>query len=521
MKHTGPSRPRRYGARCAALLAAALLAATPATTAHAAPAAPDPTRAEIYRALRLDQEPADYVILVDTSGSMTQEGRYNTVRSTLRPFLDGLTPEDHVALFTFDSRTEARYVGEAGDTSKIIAALPGSPDPDGDTDIGAALDAALKEVARDDASPVASIVLLTDGEHRPAAHSRYPKASGPAWNDLNERAESVAGHTELAGYAIPLGGGATGAGLLGNVVPDTTVLRPDGIQDLGAYLSRAGDRTRARKAARLLAPDIGKGVTATWQNDGETDLSDGSATAKLTLRSTTARLPLTVTGLHASVTDPDLTVRRLPDHLTLEPGASRTYEIELSGRPQAGALPYRRTEHTRATLRLTGKVTSAWQRPLAPDVRLKTPQSVRVAKAELPLRATVGSTAFLPALAAALVLIAGAGWLAWRRVSRPPLRGVLLLSTPFGGPLPERIVLQGRRMTLRPVSTGGHGTLHGRRRSTGEGPRVDLHIRFTPDGSEARTTNAVCGPGGEVVVGGVSFTYLGEHGRVPAEGRPG
>ncbi|WP_224756594.1 vWA domain-containing protein [Streptomyces sp. col6] len=520
-----PARPHGRGLvrPCAALLAAAFLAALPAAPAQAAPAAPGPTRAEIYRSLELDREPADYVILVDTSGSMTKEGRYNTVRSTLRPFLDGLTAEDHVALFTFDSRTEARYVGAAGDTSKIIASLPGTPTPDGDTDIGAALDAALKEVARDDAAPVASVVLLTDGEHRPAAHSRYPKASGPAWDALGKRARTAAGRTELAGYAIPLGGGATGAGLLADVVPDTTVLRPKGIQDLGAYLARAGDRTRARKAARLLAPDTGKGVTATWEDGGALDLGDGSATRKLTLRSTTAHVPLTVSGLRASVTGPDLTVEGLPGQLALEPGESKTYALTLHGRLSAGWLPYRRTEDASATLHLAGRVTSSWQQPLAPDIKLKTPPAVRVQKAEVPLRASVGSAAFLPLLAAVVVLAVLAGWLAWRRVNRPPLRGVLLLATPFGGPLPERIELRGRMMALRPVSTGGRGTVHGRRRSTGEGPRTELHIRFSPDGTAARESGAVCAPGGEVVVGGVSFTHLAEPARAqaPAAGWPG
>lgn len=518
MNHTAPARSLR---RCAALLTAVLLAALPAAPAQAAPAAPGPTRAEIYRALDLDREPADYAILVDTSGSMTKEGRYNTVRATLRPFLDGLTPEDHVALFTFDSRTEARYVGPAGDTSKIIGSLPGAPTKDGDTDIGAALDAALKEVARDDASPVASVVLLTDGEHRPAARSRYPKASGPAWDALAKRAKGVAGRTELAGYAIPLGGGATGAGLLANVVPDTTVLRPDGIQDLGAYLARAGDRTRARKAARLLAPDTGKGVTAAWQDGDALDLGDGSATRKLTLRSATTHVPLTVTGLRASVTGPDLTVTGLPDRLTLEPGESKTYTLRLRGRLTGGALPYRHTETARAAFHLAGRVTSTWQRPLAPDIRLKTPAAIRLQRTDLPLRADVGSAAFLPALAAGLVLLVLAGWLIWRRTNRPPLRGVLLLATPFGGPLPERIELRGRRMTLRPASAGGRGTVHGRRRSTREGPRTDLRIRFSPDGTAARESGAVCAPGAEVVVSGVSFTYLDAPGHAPAPGWPG
>ncbi|WP_433893200.1 vWA domain-containing protein [Streptomyces sp. CA-111067] len=524
MKHTVRPRALRGVRDFAAVLGAALLA-VPALAAGPAQAAPadtaHPTRAEIYQALELGQEPADYAILVDTSGSMKQNGRYDTVRATLRPFLDGLTPQDHVELVTFDSSPHIQYIGSAGDTDAIMSHLPAQPNPHGATDIGAALDKALTELERDDASPVASIVLLTDGEQDPAPGSRYPTSSGPSWTALQHRADAIGDHAQLAGYALPLGSGASGADLLGHVVSDTTELRPKNIQDLGGYLARAGDRTRARQAALLLAGDKGKGLDASWSNGGRTDLTDGTATARLTLRSTTSRVPLTVTGLRASVTDPSIAVGGLPGQVTLQPGKSKTYTVRLTGKLPAGPIPYRRTENKDAVLRLAGRVGSAWEQPLAPDVKLSVPRQIQVTGPAVPLRATVGSAVLLPAVLGGLVLVLLAGWLLWRRSRRPLLTGALLVARALGDQEPERIALRGRHLRLRPETVGGAGRVRGRRRSTDRVASVDLLIRYSPDGSSGRESTATCVPGGHVVINGVRFQHQPAPvaGRVPVGGR--
>lgn len=531
MTHPSPRWARRLRRSGALALSAALLAALP-LTAHPAAAAgaagrapaddPAPTRADVYRALHLEQEPADYVILVDTSGSMTEDGRYDTVVSTLHPFLAGLTPKDHVALFTFDSRPEARYIGSAGDPDAIIAHLPAGPDPSGSTDIGAALDSALTELERDDASPVASVVLLTDGKQEPPDSSRYP--ADPAkgdWPQLHDRAGKVAAHHELAGYALPLGSGASGADLLGAVVPHTAVLRPDSIQNLGAYLARAGDRTRARQAGRLLAPDDGKGVTARWEG-GTADVTGGSAGGRITLTSQTGRLPLTVTGLHASLAGSPVTVSGLPDRVVLQPGRSVSYQVTLHGTLPAGFLPYRTGKDEDARLRLSGTVGSPWAQPLAPDVALHVPGRVAVDADTVPLHAEVGSAAFLPGAAGAVVLLALLGWLWWRRVNRPPMTGTLVVARVFGEQLPDRVALAGRRpLRLDPPGAGGRGTVHGRRRRKDGAARTELVVRYTPDGTSARESGATCEPGGQVVVGGVQFTHVPARetsGRTPEPG---
>ncbi|MEU4494148.1 vWA domain-containing protein [Streptomyces sp. NPDC023998] len=512
MKHPISARALRSVSAfrmCAAVLAAAVLSAGP-VTAHAAPAADGPSRAEVYTALGLDDQPADYAILVDTSWSMRKDGRYETVRSTLRPFLESLSPKDHVALVAFDTRPDPRYIGPADDTDEIMSKVPPGPTPEGATDIGAALETALTELERSDASEIASIVLVTDGSHQPGSGTRYPESTGEAWTALRKRATDIGKRTELAGYALPLGTGASGADLLDDVVPNTTVLRPDSVKGLGAYLQRAGDRTRARKAQLLLAKDQGKGVTAAWQDGDRLDLTDGSATARLTLRSTTSRLPLTVTGLKASVGDPAVALSGLPSQLTLKPGESRSFDVRLRGGLPDGMFPYRRTENAEGTLLVSGRVASPWEQALAPTVRLKVAERVRVPEPAVPLRDTVGSPVLLPAVIGAVLLIALIGWLLWRRTHRPRLRGELLLVPAFEDRIPDRIELRGRRMRLQPHSVGGRGQVHGRRRVADGESQVHLLIRYTPDGSSARESDATCRPGSHVVVNGVSFTYVPE-----------
>src|SRR5258705_8124014 len=78
--HSIPPLPRMRLALSALLVA---VCAVLALTTGPALADPAPTREDIYRQLGVDAVPADYVILVDTSGSMSVDGRYNNVRGVL------------------------------------------------------------------------------------------------------------------------------------------------------------------------------------------------------------------------------------------------------------------------------------------------------------------------------------------------------------------------------------------------------------------------------------------------------
>ncbi|MET7848391.1 vWA domain-containing protein [Streptomyces avermitilis] len=505
----------RAVAGLAALVLTALAAAAAGTTPAVARPAADPARAgstpsrsEIYSELGLDQVPADYVILVDVSGSMMSKGRYSSVRAALLPFLTGLSPRDYVALFTFGNKAETVYLGHPSDPKGIIGKLPAKAGPSGvQTDIGAALDRGLTELERPDAAEVGSVVMFTDGKHDPPKSSKYPKSDGPAWDALRDRSDELADGHELAAYSLPLATDETGTAQLARVIPNTTELRPDSVQNLAEYLGRATERSRARKAGRLIAEDAGKGVTATLAHTGALDLDNGGATAKLTLTATTKRLPLTVTGLRAILDGQPLTVTGLPDQVSLKPGAARQFDVQVRGEPDAGWPPGRRTWEEEIGLTVHGKVATPWAATLD-DVKFDVPAAVDGPAKGLRLRAEVGSPLTLPLLigvplAALLVVL-----LLWLRQNRAVLSGVLVLSPALGDGPQDHIALRGRQLALVPPQIGGSGRVYGRRFRAADGLRgIALHLRYSPDGTPARSADAVCRPGEEVVINGIRFAY--------------
>ncbi|MEU9573193.1 vWA domain-containing protein [Streptomyces massasporeus] len=506
---------RRAAAGLAALVLTAVSALVSGTDPAAARASADPARAgsapsrsEIYSELGLDKVPADYVVLVDVSGSMLDKGRYSSVRSALLPFLKGLSRQDYVALLTFGDKAETVYLGHPSDPKGIIGKLPSQAGPSSvRTDIGAALDRGLTELERPDAADVGSVVMFTDGKHEPPEGSRYPQSEGPAWNALRDRAEKLDRSRELSAYSLPLATDESGTAQLARAVPDTTELRPDSVENLAEYLGRAAERARARKAARLIAQDAGKGVTATLSPTGALHLGEGGVRATLTLTATTERVPLTVTGLRATLDGQPLTVTGLPRRVSLEPGTAQRFDVQVRGEPDAGPLPVRRTWEEEVGLTVHGKVSTPWAATLD-DVAFKVPTAVNGPVKGLRLRAEVGSPVALPLLIGVPVAALLTALLLWLRRNRPVLSGVLVLSPALGGGPQEHIVLRGRRPACAPPRIGGSGRMHGRRFRADDGRRgIELHLRYSPDGTPARSAGAVCRPGEAVVINGIRFAY--------------
>jgi Mg-chelatase subunit ChlD len=490
-----------------ALLAAVLLG-TPVPAAVAAEATDEPSRDEVYQDLGLAELPADYVILVDVSGSMGKNGRYDPVRSALRPFLESLSPEDYVALFTFGDDARAIYLGSPADPAGILARLPASiTDAKVKTDIGAGLERGLTELERPDAAEIGSVVMFTDGKHLPARESVYRDVDGPAWDALAERGEALAEEHELAAYSLPLTTKEAGTEQLGEVIANTTELRPESVENLEEYLGRAAERVRARKAALLLREDEGNGVAAEWSTAGPLDLDDGPVPATLRLTATTTRVPVTVTGLAASLDGEPVTVGGLPEEVFLAAGESREFEVLVEGSLGAGPLPVRRTRETGADLTVGGSVGSPWEVVLD-DQEFGLAPAVEVAEREVRLRAEVGSPLALPLLIGVPLAVLLAGWLLWLHRNRVPLRGLLLVTRALGEGPQDRVQLSGRRVALNPPMVGGSGSVHGRRHRSAAGvPGVALHIRYSPDGTADRSATAVCRPGDQIMINGVTFSH--------------
>jgi von Willebrand factor type A domain len=492
----------------AVTLAVVLALGVLAPAAVAQPAAP--TQQDVFGLLGVDQVPADYVVLIDISGSMSTDGRYDKVRGTLGSFLGGTTSLDHVAVYTFDDSVSLRYSGPGGQPDAVLAQLPSGPGSGG-TDIGGAIAGALGELERSNAALVGTVVLLTDGENAPPAGAQYPTDyDTTAWPGLTDRVKKLtgAGHS-IQGYALPLGTVKTGAELLGRVIPGALVVAP-GVQDIGGFLDRAKHGVRVEKAKRILAADLGKGVVVEWPPATELDAQNGYATATVTLRSQLAKAPVTVMDPTVNMADaPGVTATLLsppPSPIELMPGQGVPVVVGLSWSPDAGPLPYERRADVKPEVTIGGTVTSPWTQALQPDITLGVPPAPADNTRTLRLSAAVGYPWLLPVLAAVVLLLVVALAMGLYTRRHPRLAGTLELArlrTDDHGSVrlrrsPTEFAFASAagpsgRGTVRPIRSGG---------------RAALEITYSPDGTPARQTTSVLEPtGGALTVSGVEFTY--------------
>jgi Ca-activated chloride channel homolog len=119
----------------------------------------------IRRAWREDRKPANIMLVVDTSGSMTEGDRLPQAKRGLRDFLALLSPADRVGLMRFSSRVHPiapiRTVKKA--RPELLRQVHGLV-ADGDTALYDAASRGMAAVrALDDRSRINAVVLLTDG----------------------------------------------------------------------------------------------------------------------------------------------------------------------------------------------------------------------------------------------------------------------------------------------------------------------------------------------------------------------
>src|SRR4051794_7652847 len=130
-------------------------------------ALPDPgVLARVKRLWREDRKPANVVVVVDTSGSMSQEDKLDQAKQGLRAFLRELEPQDRVGLESFNDKVY-RLVGLAPvkSISQKVAGEISQLVPDGETAVYDATLQAVREVeqtAGDDR--INAVVVLTDGQ---------------------------------------------------------------------------------------------------------------------------------------------------------------------------------------------------------------------------------------------------------------------------------------------------------------------------------------------------------------------
>jgi Ca-activated chloride channel homolog len=126
-----------------------------------------PVLAAIRRAWQLDRKPANIMLVVDTSESMSDEGRLERVQAGLRTFLAGVQPQDRIGLMSFS--TDARVLAGIAPATRQVPVIRRFIDglaAEGGTAVYDATDGAVRRVERlpHYRDHINAVVVLTDGD---------------------------------------------------------------------------------------------------------------------------------------------------------------------------------------------------------------------------------------------------------------------------------------------------------------------------------------------------------------------
>jgi Ca-activated chloride channel family protein len=130
-------------------------------------ALPEPrVLATIRRAWRVDRKPARILLVVDTSTSMSAEGRLDHAKAGLRAFLRQVSPQDSVGLTAFSDHVRSLApIRSIRSNGRELGRLVNGLVPDGATVLYDATAAGVRQVeAGARADHINAVVVLTDGQ---------------------------------------------------------------------------------------------------------------------------------------------------------------------------------------------------------------------------------------------------------------------------------------------------------------------------------------------------------------------
>lgn len=534
----------RATARSAALLVLAVL--LPLCGAATAAAADTPvTRDDVYRALKVDEVPAAYVVLVDVSSSMQDKGPdgvplYTTVKRRLADFLGSLTPADQVAVVTFGRATSVVHPMSAADRTGGLfdGELPRSAEETA-SDHGAALNAAADQLERSTA-PVGAVLLLTDGAVN-APGSPYGRLGSPAWQQLKKRYAALGADHKIMGYGLPLAEGTRVSDVLGGAFGAPRIL-PVAPAALGSQLSAAKDQVRTQKALSVLRAERDDTVAVSVSGEGVSQGGPGHAgvrtgsgtggrsrTVEVTLESRAAHVPLTVrlTGDGGSG-GPRLAQAGPAGPVTLLPGEKKTVRMTLTWHqdPVFSLVPGSRDFQARVDLR--AEVSSPWTpviRGSLGDTRFSAGEPV-VTDVELSGSVPGRTPGWLYPLVLLVLLLGAAAGRRYYKRRNPLLSGVLVVTDLRSGSR-QSIPLRGRQVAQETDAgqVRAQVTVRGRQ----DAGRLVLLLRCERDsprpGGERLRDTGTCELGKSTVLCGIGFSHdtrsETEHGAgEPREGTP-
>jgi predicted nucleic acid-binding protein len=470
------------------------------------------TKQDVVRALGIATAPADYVVLVDNSGSVSDRGLRPDLRRAFGTLLRAVGPQDHLTLVLFAGEPDIVWDDAVGhNRGAILRTLDAAPRSD--TDIGAAIEQSLQTLERSDASPVATVILLTDGKHTPPRGSRYKGTSGSAWASLAARARGLPGRLRRSAYAIALAP-ETDAGLLRQVFGAATSVVSAPVSQLSSlFVQRVRGQVETAKLESVLARDAGARVRVLWPRRNLLDLDPEreEVTIRLRLRSSARELPLRLSDLRVAATGIDMHVDRSLAAVTLAPGRSTGLVLHLRYRgPEAGGLPLvRKTVQRSGTLRLLATVETPWKDVLQDEFGVRPPRlQLQDSARAVRVRDRSGiSWVLLAPMLCALVALALL-YASHRRGANPAMVGVLEIVAPDAGRNQVDLTGLGRRVSVGPSETvrlgGAKGEIFGRS-ETNDGvdvPVIELRLQ-TENGKQRRKL----ADGESHVIGEHALTY--------------
>ena len=407
--------------------------------------------------------PADFVVVLDTSASMSFEPDplYPRVLEALALLIDAIDDGDHLAFLTFDAVVGLEFDGDIDGTTpdEVLGGLP-EVAPGQATDIGAGIEAALRRLDRTRHSGVQIVVFLTDGIHNAPEGSPYPDdLDAPAWQALRDEAVELERSRRILAFGVGLeGGDATDVTPLQRIFSTTEVVNLPPEQ-LAPFFTEVVDRARLERLRLEVAADL---ETTVLQGQISDELvAEEVTTIPVRLRWEESRLPATVEVVDVTVTDAsgaDLVANVVePGPRSIDPGDEVVVEVAVEGLVDQQRIELGETVELfdlEVVLDVEGRVEP--ERLLATTIGVDPDLGARQVTAD----AQIGRTSGIPWRTVLIVLglallLAIVLWWAYRRYLRiPPLVGALQL--PDG----EMIELRGRRLELPedPEQLPGAGT---------------------------------------------------------------
>ena len=426
------------------------LALSPAVAMQ--PASEPATLDDLFDLFDVADFPADFAIVVDTSGSMSQgdEPPYPGVLKSYDTLVASIPDGDFLSVVTFDSDPNLVFQGTL-DRDSRTAALGALPDvaEGSHTDIGAAIDATLRRLERADSSEVQTVIFITDGVHDPPPGSAYPETSGPGWDDLRARALQVAETRDVAVVGIGLVEG-TDVGLLRSVFdnPQIISLPPEQLPD---FFEEAIRQSRLARLRILVDRELEHGIRVRSATTAELA---SSIDTQVTLVSTFMKLPVFVTVMGVTVTDDKgvaVVARPIGDEtFRLEPGASVNVPVLI--KPDVSASSFTvppETELVEFTVGIDATYTVA-PAPLLRRVTTNSINGVVTGTGIVETSRTFGWTVLRVVMTtmAGLLILLILWWLYRRFLQLPRLVGVFEFNMPGISDEDRVLKLKGKRMIL-------------------------------------------------------------------------